>query len=80
MGFADKQAMTRLKLAALLLVVVSAITTVTACSARAYRATSGAFCAVNVYRLYRDYQHHHIGWAAFEGVVAAHNCHQAFRR
>ena len=51
-----------------------------ACSSRTHRIISGAFCAVTVYQLYRDVKAHRLGWAAFQGVLAAHNCHVAFRR
>jgi hypothetical protein len=51
-----------------------------ACSSRTHRVISGAFCALTVYNLYRDVKHHRLGWAAFQGLLAAHNCHRAFTR
>jgi hypothetical protein len=51
-----------------------------ACSSRTHRAISGVFCAITIYNFYRDVKHHRLGWAAFQGLLAAHNCHQAFTR
>jgi hypothetical protein len=51
-----------------------------ACSSKTHRVISGAFCALTVYNLYRDVKAHRLGFAAFQGLLAAHNCHQAFRR
>ena len=51
-----------------------------ACSARTHRIISGVFCAVTAYHLYRDVKNHRLGWAAFNGLLAAHNCRLAFRR
>ena len=51
-----------------------------ACGSKTHRIISGAFCAITVYQLYRDVKAHRMGWAAFQGVLAAHNCRQAFRR
>ena len=44
------------------------------------RVISGAFCAITAYQLYRDVKAHRLGWAAFQAVLAQHNCRQAFRR
>ena len=44
------------------------------------QAISGAFCAITAYQLYRDVKAHRLGWAAFQAVLAQHNCRQAFRR
>jgi hypothetical protein len=44
------------------------------------RAISGAFCALTAYQLYRDVKAHRLGWAAFQAVLAQHNCRQAFSR
>jgi hypothetical protein len=41
---------------------------------------SDIFCAVSVYSAYKDVKHHKLGWAAFQGLLAAHNCHQAFSK
>jgi hypothetical protein len=65
---------------AVLLLVVAFALPLTACSSRTHRIISGAFCAVTVYQLYHDVKAHRMGWAAFQGLLAAHNCHQAFRR
>jgi hypothetical protein len=51
-----------------------------ACGSKTHRLISGAFCAVTVYQLYRDVKAHRLGWAAFQGALSAHNCHQAFSR
>jgi hypothetical protein len=51
-----------------------------ACGSRTHRTISAAFCAITAYQLYRDVRAHRLGWAAFKGALAAHNCHQAFRR
>jgi hypothetical protein len=47
---------------------------------RSQRAISGAFCAITAYQLYNDVRAHRLGWAAFQGFLAQHNCRQAFRR
>jgi hypothetical protein len=39
-----------------------------------------AFCAFSVYALYRDVREHRLGWAAFQAILAHHNCKHAFRR
>jgi hypothetical protein len=39
-----------------------------------------AFCALSAYSLYRDVRAHRLGWAAFQAILAHHNCKQAFRR
>ena len=39
-----------------------------------------AFCAFSAYALYRDVRAHRLGWAAFQAVLAHHNCKQAFSR
>jgi hypothetical protein len=46
----------------------------------ASRVISVAFCAVTAYSLYRDVRAHRLGWAAFQAVLAHHNCKNAFRR
>jgi hypothetical protein len=51
-----------------------------ACGSKTHRVISGTFCAVTAYQLYRDVKAHRLGWAAFQGALAAHNCRQAFRR
>jgi hypothetical protein len=51
-----------------------------ACSSRTHRVISGAFCAITAYQLYRDVKAHRLGWAAFQAVLATHNCRQTFRR
>ena len=51
-----------------------------ACSSTTHRVISGTFCALTAYQLYRDVKAHRMGWAAFQAVLAAHNCRQAFRR
>jgi len=38
------------------------------------------FCALSAYALYRDVRAHRLGWAAFQAILAHHNCKQAFRR
>jgi hypothetical protein len=65
--------------ATMLAVLVLALP-LSACGAKTSRLISGVFCAVTVYHLYRDVKAHRMGWAAFEGVLAAHNCKRAFRR
>ncbi len=47
---------------------------------RSHRVISGAFCAITAYQLYHDVKAHRLGWAAFQAVLAQHNCRQAFRR
>jgi len=44
------------------------------------RVISGAFCAITAYQLYRDVRAHRLGWAAFQAVLAHHNCRNAFVR
>lgn len=44
------------------------------------RVISGTFCAITAYQLYRDVRGHRLGWAAFQAVLAHHNCRHAFRR
>ena len=74
-------------LATVLLVVVLALP-LAACGSsgaggspsKSQRVISGAFCAVTAYQLYRDVKAHRLGWAAFQAVLARHNCTQAFRR
>jgi hypothetical protein len=39
-----------------------------------------AFCAFSAYALYRDVRAHRLGWAAFQAILAHHNCKQAFSR
>jgi hypothetical protein len=39
-----------------------------------------AFCALSAYALYRDVRAHRLGWAAFQAILAHHNCKLAFRR
>jgi hypothetical protein len=51
-----------------------------ACGSTSQRAISGAFCAITAYQLYRDVKAHRMGWAAFQAVLAQHNCRQTFRR
>ena len=58
-----------------------------ACGAGSYGAASGGhhviakiFCVVTAYQLYRDVRAHRLGWAAFQAVLAHHNCRNAFRR
>jgi len=51
-----------------------------ACGSRTHRVISGTFCALTAYQLYKDVRAHRMGWAAFQAVLAAHNCRQAFRR
>ncbi len=41
---------------------------------------SKVFCAVTVYSLYRDVRAHRLGWAAFQALLAHHNCRLAFSR
>ena len=48
-----------------------------ACGAQ--RLIPRAFCAITAYQPYRDVQARRLGWAAFQAVLAAHNCHQARR-
>jgi len=38
------------------------------------------FCALSAYALYRDVRAHRLGWAAFQAILAHHNCKQAFSR
>lgn len=38
------------------------------------------FCAFSAYALYRDVRAHRLGWAAFQAILAHHNCKQAFSR
>ncbi|MBV9819863.1 MAG: hypothetical protein JOZ07_16145 [Solirubrobacterales bacterium] len=45
-----------------------------------HRVISGVFCAVTAYQLYHDVRAHRLGWAAFQAVLAQHNCRQAFHR
>jgi hypothetical protein len=47
---------------------------------RSHRLVSGAFCAVSAYQLYHDVKAHRLGWAAFQALLAHHNCRQAFHR
>ena len=47
---------------------------------RGQRLISGAFCAITAYQLYRDVRAHRMGWAAFQAVLAQHNCRNAFHR
>ena len=49
-------------------------------TSKSHRVISGAFCAVTAYQLYHDVKAHRLGWAAFQAVLAQHNCRQAFRR
>ena len=65
---------------ATILAVLALALPVSACSSTTHRLISGAFCAVTAYHLYRDVKAHRLGWAAFQGVLAAHNCRIAFRR
>jgi hypothetical protein len=62
------------------LTVLALALPVGACSATTHRIISGAFCAVTAYHLYRDVKNHRLGWAAFNALLAAHSCRQAFRR
>lgn len=32
------------------------------------------WCAYHIWRLERDVRHHHLGWGAFQAVLAAHQC------
>ncbi|MBV9197322.1 MAG: hypothetical protein JO168_24570 [Solirubrobacterales bacterium] len=74
-------------IATVLLVVVLALPLV-ACGStsaggspsKSQRVISGAFCAITAYQLYHDVKAHRLGWAAFQAVLAQHNCRQAFRR
>jgi hypothetical protein len=74
-------------LAAVLLVLVLALpigacgsTAAGGSASKSQRVISGAFCAITAYQLYRDVKAHRLGWAAFQAVLAQHNCRQAFRR
>lgn len=74
-------------LATLLLVLVLALplgacgsTGVGGSPSKGQRIISGTFCAITAYALYRDVRAHRLGWAAFQAVLAQHNCRQAFRR
>jgi len=51
-----------------------------ASSSKGHHIISGVFCAVTVYSLYRDVKAHRLGWAAFQALLAHHNCRVAFRR
>lgn len=71
-----------------LLFTLSLAVSVAACG-RAGTARSGsgghhvvakAFCALSAYALYRDVRAHRLGWAAFQAILAHHNCRLAFRR
>lgn len=44
------------------------------CSAAQYHA---GWCAYHVWRLEQDVQHHRLGWAAFQVVMATHHCKRA---
>jgi hypothetical protein len=75
------------RVAAVLLVLVLALplgacgsTAAGGSPSKGQRVISGAFCAITAYQLYRDVRDHRMGWAAFQAVLAAHNCRQAFRR
>jgi hypothetical protein len=65
---------------AIALAVLALAVPVGGCSATTHRLVSGVFCAVTAYHLYRDVKNHRLGWAAFNGLLAAHSCRQAFRR
>lgn len=49
-------------------------------SFHSHRIISGAFCAITVYQLYHDVKAHRLGWAAFQALLAHHNCRNAFHR
>ena len=49
-------------------------------SAGGHHVVAKFFCAVSVYALYRDVRAHRLGWAAFQAILARHNCRQAFSR
>ena len=72
--------MARMRPVAVTLVVLVLSLPLGACSSRTHRVISGTFCAITAYQLYRDVKAHRLGWAAFQAVLATHNCRQAFRR
>lgn len=41
--------------------------------------TQAAWCGFHVWRLERDVRHHHLGWGAFQAVLAAHHCSRVAR-
>ncbi len=44
------------------------------------RLVETAWCLYTADRAYHNYRQHKIGWTVFEGLLAAHSCHQAFKR
>ncbi len=75
------------RIVALLLTVVLAFSVAACGRAGVVGSASGGhhvvakvFCALSAYALYRDVRAHRLGWAAFQAVLAHHNCKQAFSR
>ena len=69
-----------MKRVAIVLVALVLALPLAACGSKTNRVISGLFCAVTVYNLYHDVKAHRLGWAAFQGILAAHNCRVAFTR
>ncbi len=66
----------------LLLIAVAAVgsMSIAACGKTLHRAVSIGWCAYSVDRAYHDVKHHHLGWGAFQALMAEHHCKQVFHR
>lgn len=71
------------RLTAVALVCASLGMGVSACSIAGHKIPTGvtqaAWCGFHVWRLERDIRHHHLGWGAFQAVLAAHHCSRVAR-
>lgn len=67
------------KLIAIALACVSMTVGVSACAGVPTGVSRAAWCGFHVWRLERDIRHHHLGWGAFQAVLAVHHCGRVAR-
>jgi hypothetical protein len=75
------------KIATLMLVTASLAVGLAACGSSSSgheskfkRAEAIAWCAVSAITAYHEYKEHKLGWTAFTGLLAVHNCKDVFAK